>query len=191
MQPPQSPRIILVVLDCFFFFSVEGNLQESAALSRLGPTEEGASEESRHSCLELWVKTLVMTFIREVKGGGGACGWGWGGQQKPQSGRIRHQDDCLVETSNFSSPSPWASTPHPPGSPFQAHTALTEGSGNRRRQNWSGVESWVSSRTLGFWSLWQPRVTHSTLNKVEERSSPVPLGCPEARRCFHCSWENW
>lgn len=35
------------------FFSVEGNLQESAALSRLGPTEEGASEESRHSCLEL------------------------------------------------------------------------------------------------------------------------------------------
>lgn len=36
-----------------FFFSVEGNLQESAALSRLGPTEEGASEESGHSCLEL------------------------------------------------------------------------------------------------------------------------------------------
>lgn len=46
---------------------------------------------------------------------------------------------------------PGLPTPTPtPGSPFQAHTALTEGSGNRRRQNWSGVESWVSSRTLGF-----------------------------------------
>lgn len=63
--------------------------------------------------------------LEEVKGGGGA-GRGGGLRMtraaKPQTGRIRHQNDCLVETSNFSSLSARAAAGilWPPGAGFLA-----------------------------------------------------------------------
>lgn len=74
-------------------------------------TPPGAASENRSNDLE------------EVKGGG------WGVRMtraaKPQTGRIRHRKDCLVETSNFSSLSARAASAAagllwPPGAGFLA-----------------------------------------------------------------------
>ena len=62
--------------------------------------------------------------LEEVKGGGGAgwCGVRMTRAAKPQTGRIRHRKDCLVETSNFSSLSARAAAGllWPPGAGFLA-----------------------------------------------------------------------
>lgn len=102
--------------------------------SQLGSTEEAGSKREL-TLLPGTVSENSGNDFREVKGGGGA------GRArrvaKPQSGRISHQDDCLVETSNFSSPSAGTASWEGGGArnPFLPHTTLIEGSGSRDRSS--------------------------------------------------------
>lgn len=125
---------------------------------------------------------------------------------KPQSGRIRHQKDCLVETSNFSSPTAWVPNPSPSQcfSAFLAHSR--EGSRNRNipslrphpnpwEEHWPVGEKTELVRTGELCCIEDSEflITMTTRSHPQHsqqwksRDSPVCAPqCPETPRYFHC-----
>lgn len=103
-----------MALNCLYFFFpllreiCKTPVWESAALS-WGPLRGRRCRES--TLLPGAASENSGNDFREVKGGGVRVRVRRAA--KPQSGRIRHHDDCLVGTSNFSSLSAWVPTPPP------------------------------------------------------------------------------